>query len=222
MRYWRARGPARAADRPQGVECAMLTRAMSRYIVTVARSMRIPMSHRETSIPMVQPSHQPEEFDRRRRRGRPERNPEVRLHELLHPLRLGRAMVRRGVRTAILAVLADQPMHGYQVIQELESRSGGRWRPSAGSVYPTLQLLEDERLVRSEEVDGRRVYTITEEGRAAVANSPLSRPPWVDADNPAKATDMRKLIADLAGAAIQVSRAGNPQTQAHAREILVA
>src|ERR687892_2661377 len=74
----------------------------------------------------------------------------------------GRGSVRRGnVRNAILAVLRDKPMHGYQVIQELEDRTGGRWRPSAGSVYPTLQLLEDEGLVTSEEIEGRRTYTLT-------------------------------------------------------------
>jgi DNA-binding PadR family transcriptional regulator len=130
-------------------------------------------------------------------------------------------MVRRGVRTAILAVLVDQPMHGYQVMQELESRSGGRWRPSAGSVYPTLQLLEDEGLVRSEELEGRRVYTITDAGRAAVEESPLTRHPWFDADGGRKATDIRKLALGLVGAAIQVSRAGSPETQAQARKILV-
>src|SRR5262245_50022324 len=75
-------------------------------------------------------------------------------------------IVRRGeVRTHILAALRDKPMHGYEVIQELEAQSEGRWRPSAGSVYPTLQQLADEGLVTSEEVDGRRTYTLTDAGR---------------------------------------------------------
>src|SRR5262245_2110311 len=75
---------------------------------------------------------------------------------------LGRGpSVRRGdVRSAILALLAEAPMHGYQVITELAERSGGEWRPSAGSVYPTLQQLEDEGLVRAQERDGRRVYEL--------------------------------------------------------------
>ena len=61
-------------------------------------------------------------------------------------MRSGRS--RRGkVRLAILSVLGEQPMHGYQVIQELQTRTQGRWKPSAGSVYPTLQLLEDEGLL---------------------------------------------------------------------------
>ena len=69
----------------------------------------------------------------------------------------GRHRVRRGdVRSAILALLDDRPMHGYEMITELEERTGGRWRPSAGSIYPTLQLLEDEGLVTAEQVDGRK------------------------------------------------------------------
>src|SRR5712691_12502137 len=77
---------------------------------------------------------------------------------------------RGDVRAAILALLAeDSPMHGYQVIQELTERSGGVWRPSPGSIYPTLQLLEDEGLVRSEEVEGKRVFHLTEAGTAEAA-----------------------------------------------------
>src|SRR3712207_1014021 len=76
---------------------------------------------------------------------------------------------RRGMaRQAVLGLLREEPMHGYQLIQELESRSGGTWRPSPGSVYPTLQLLEDQGLIRGEESDGRRVFTLTDEGRAEV------------------------------------------------------
>jgi DNA-binding PadR family transcriptional regulator len=76
----------------------------------------------------------------------------------------GRAK-RGDVRAAVLSVLAEEPMHGYQIIQQLEERSGGFWRPSAGSVYPTLQLLEDQSLVKSEEVHGKRVFSLTDEGR---------------------------------------------------------
>src|SRR5205807_1130672 len=66
----------------------------------------------------------------------------------------GGPRVRRGnVRAAILALLVERPMHGYEMIQELEARSGGIWRPSAGSIYPTLQLLEDQGLVKSEDVE---------------------------------------------------------------------
>src|SRR6266480_2634349 len=68
---------------------------------------------------------------------------------------------RGDVRAAILVLLAEGPKHGYQVMQELTERSGGMWRPSPGSIYPTLQLLEDEGLVRSAESDGRRVFELT-------------------------------------------------------------
>src|SRR6201992_1633393 len=74
---------------------------------------------------------------------------------------------RRGdVRAAVLALLADRPMHGYEMIKEIEERSEGAWTPSAGSIYPMLQLLEDEGLIRGEETDGKRRFSLTREGRA--------------------------------------------------------
>src|ERR1700739_4392647 len=74
---------------------------------------------------------------------------------------------RRGdVRYAILALLQERPMHGYEMMQELAERTQGLWRPSPGSLYPALQLLEDQGYVRSESADGRRQFTLTEEGRA--------------------------------------------------------
>ncbi|HEY7816109.1 MAG TPA: PadR family transcriptional regulator, partial [Nakamurella sp.] len=72
---------------------------------------------------------------------------------------------RGDVRLAILALLAEEPMHGYQVIQEISRRSAGAWKPSPGSVYPTLQQLEDEGLVHAEDRDGKRVYSLTADGR---------------------------------------------------------
>src|ERR1700754_305450 len=86
---------------------------------------------------------------------------------------------RRGdIRAAILGVLADQPMNGYQMIQEIAERSGGAWKPSPGSIYPTLQQLEDEGLIRAEDDGGRRVFRLTSEGEeyvrehAAEVNAP--------------------------------------------------
>jgi DNA-binding PadR family transcriptional regulator len=110
-------------------------------------------------------------------------------------------------------------MHGYEVIQALETESGGRWRPSAGSVYPSLQQLSDEGLVTSEEIEGRRTYTLTDAGRAAVAAAPAGRSPWsrgVDRDSP----DIRSLAVQLVGAGMQVQRMGSPAAQAEARRIL--
>jgi DNA-binding PadR family transcriptional regulator len=149
-------------------------------------------------------------------------DPRLRLmHEIFGPLRDGYAAVRRGkVRPLILAVLHDQPMHGYQVMQELEQRTGGRWRPSAGTIYPTLQQLEDEGLVRIEDAEGRKVYRLTDEGRAVAEASPLTRHPWFDkrAD---ESMDLRRLAVQLVGATVQVQRVGSSGAQRQAHDILV-
>lgn len=129
------------------------------------------------------------------------------------------AVVRRGeVRPLILAVLRDRPMHGYEVIQELEAQSEGRWRPSAGSIYPTLQQLSDEGLVTGEDVDGRRIYTITDAGRK-VADESGERSPWTETDDE-KGPDIRQLAMQLAAAVIQVHRIGSPQARREANRIL--
>jgi DNA-binding PadR family transcriptional regulator len=128
-------------------------------------------------------------------------------------------MVRRGeIRPLILAVLAAKPTHGYEVITELQAQSGGRWRPSAGSVYPTLQQLADEGLVTSQDVDGRRVYTLTDEGRAAAAAGPGVA--WNDSGR-SRGTDVRHLARQVVEAAVQVQRVGTPQAAIAAREILL-
>jgi DNA-binding PadR family transcriptional regulator len=125
------------------------------------------------------------------------------------------ALVRRGeVRGLILAALRDKPMHGYQVIQELEAQTEGRWRPSAGSIYPTLQLLADEGLVIGEDVDGRRVYSITEAGRKLAAESG-DRSPWTQHGEPT-GPDIR----GLASAALQVHRIGSPRARREAMRIV--
>jgi DNA-binding PadR family transcriptional regulator len=129
------------------------------------------------------------------------------------------AAVRRGeVRPLILAALRDKPMHGYEVIQELEAQSGGRWRPSAGSIYPTLQQLADEGLVTGEDIDGRRIYTITERGRALTAESG-NRSPWTDRDDES-GPDVRKLAMQVVAAAMQVQRIGSGHARGEADRIL--
>lgn len=131
----------------------------------------------------------------------------------------GHGRMRRGeIRPLVLAALATRPMHGYEVMQELEARSGGRWRPSAGSVYPTLQLLADEGLVTSEEVDGRRVFQLTDAGRAAVAANPEPRP-WQDG-RPEGEPDLAPLVRQLMGAVMQVERMGSTQARQETRRIL--
>lgn len=131
----------------------------------------------------------------------------------------GRATRRGEVRAAILALLAEQPMHGYQVITELVERSGGVWRPSAGSVYPTLQQLADEGLVRDREVDGRRVYELTAEGRAALERSKRPTPPW---ERPGRdgLPDLGHTVRGVMSATMQIARDGDPAMQADAQRIL--
>ena len=89
----------------------------------------------------------------------------------------GRRGKRGDVRAAILVLLSDRAMHGYEMIHEISDRSGGLWRPSPGSVYPTLQLLVDEGLIAGTESEGsKRLFELTEEGRAAAEK--VETPPW--------------------------------------------
>jgi DNA-binding PadR family transcriptional regulator len=133
----------------------------------------------------------------------------------------GRHRVRRGdVRSAILALLDDRPMHGYEMIQELEERTGGRWRPSAGSIYPTLQLLEDEGLVSAEEVDGKRVFSLTDAGREAVPPTAEGGRPWEEGDEDSPRFALRQELFRTMGAAKQVARGDDEAQLAKAAEIL--
>lgn len=113
----------------------------------------------------------------------------------------GGPRARRGdVRAAVLALLAEQPMHGYEMIKEIEERTDGAWTPSAGSIYPTLQMLEDEGLIRGEEGEGKRRFTLTDAGREAQEEKAGEEAPWdkVRRDEPpehrALADSLRKLL----------------------------
>jgi DNA-binding PadR family transcriptional regulator len=133
----------------------------------------------------------------------------------------GRHRVRRGdVRSAVLALLDDRPMHGYEMIQELEERTGGRWTPSAGSIYPTLQLLEDEGLVTAEEVEGRKVYSLTEAGQEAAPERSEGGRPWEQGDEDSPRFVARQEMFKLMGAAKQLARADDDQQLIKAAEIL--
>ena len=102
-------------------------------------------------------------------------------------------------------------------MQELEQRSGGRWRPSAGSIYPTLQQLEDERLISVEELDGRRTFQLTDAGRTAAGALPGERA-WTGGRG--GHDDLRGLSRELAAAAMQVGRVGSPSAVEEARLVL--
>ena len=134
----------------------------------------------------------------------------------------GRGRVPRGdVRTAVLLLLDEEPMHGYQLMQAIAERSGGRWTPSPGAIYPALNLLEDEGLVTVTAESGRKVATLTESGRALVADN---RATWQDPFTGNAGTrggpDLRSLVEQLVGATRQVGRAGTSEQVAAAAEIL--
>ena len=111
-------------------------------------------------------------------------------------------------------------MHGYQIISEIEQRSGGTWKPSAGSVYPTLQLLADEGLIEAEEAGGRKTYSLTEAGRAEAESAERSAP-W-EATRPRERNHgaLTKAGIELAQAAAQVGRSGTPEQVAAAVAVL--
>lgn len=136
--------------------------------------------------------------------------------------RVGPKIGRGDVRVAILALLAENPMHGYQIIAEIEQRSGGAWKPSAGSVYPTLQLLADEGLITSEAADGRKTYSLTETGRAEAERSADRAAPW-EASGQHDLLSMGPLPKagfELAQAAAQVRRTGTPEQVEQAVTVL--
>jgi DNA-binding PadR family transcriptional regulator len=133
--------------------------------------------------------------------------------------------VRRGdVRAAILDVLAVEPMNGYQIIQQIAERSGGAWKPSPGSVYPTVQQLEDEGLVEGGDADGRRVLRLTDEGRRYVEEHPdeLAATWKVFDQEPAteETGDLKPVIGQVMSAVWQIIVSGTRQQRAEAAEIL--
>jgi DNA-binding PadR family transcriptional regulator len=132
--------------------------------------------------------------------------------------------VRRGdVRAAILDVLAVEPMNGYQIIQQIAERSGGAWKPSPGSVYPTLQQLEDEGLVEALAAEGRRLVQLSAAGRSYVDEHPDEMAAtWRAFDEPPAEDvgDLKPLIGQVSGAIWQILVSGTAQQQADAAEIL--
>jgi DNA-binding PadR family transcriptional regulator len=137
--------------------------------------------------------------------------------------RRGRKARRGDVRTAALILLAEEPRNGYQIMQELEARSDGLWRPSPGSVYPALQQLEDEGLVRSDEADGRKVLRLTEAGEEWVKARPEDAPaPWEEftRDMSDQAVELAGLMKEVAFAFGQVMRVGGDRQLSEATAVL--
>jgi DNA-binding PadR family transcriptional regulator len=134
----------------------------------------------------------------------------------------GGPRARRGdIRAAVLGLLAERPMHGYEMIKELEERTRGTWIPSAGSIYPTLQLLEEEGLISGEAADGKRRFTLTEAG--IEANSDRQGPaPWEQA---ARGIDpevfsLKRSTQQLNHSVAQVFHAADDGQRKRVRELL--
>lgn len=129
---------------------------------------------------------------------------------------------RRGdVRGAVLRLLAEQPRNGYGLMQELEDRTSGLWRPSPGAMYPALNLLEDEGLITTTEVDGKKAYALTDAGKAE-ADGLTGPAPWeqLGREAPEGAGELRKALGALAMAAEQVARTGDDDAVARASAIV--
>jgi DNA-binding PadR family transcriptional regulator len=135
----------------------------------------------------------------------------------------GRKARRGDIRTAALLLLAEEPRNGYQIMQEVEQRSDGVWRPSPGSVYPALAQLEDEGLIRSQQSDGRKLFELTDAGRTYVQERGEDRPaPWeqMSGEVSDEAHQLGRLMREVAFAFAQVMRTGSPAQMARAREVL--
>lgn len=138
----------------------------------------------------------------------------------------GPESTRRGrgdVRLAVLGLLAEQSMHGYQLIREIAARSAGGWRVSPGSVYPMLSQLEESGLVESVEADGRRSFALTESGRAEAARrSEEFTALWQRAQDDADdgRGELAGLVFQVGAAAMQVGAAGTEEQRERAADLL--
>jgi DNA-binding PadR family transcriptional regulator len=135
----------------------------------------------------------------------------------------GRGRARRGdVRLALLLLLGEEPRNGYQLMQTIEERSEGRWRPSPGSVYPTLSQLEDEGLVRATDGENGKVFEITEAGREHLASRAEEPAPWVQPEEAGGQAfaEIASLVAQIGKAAWQVIQVGDSGQTARASELL--
>jgi DNA-binding PadR family transcriptional regulator len=134
----------------------------------------------------------------------------------------GRRARRGDIRTAALLLLAEEPRNGYQIMQEVQERSGGRWSPSPGSAYPALAQLEDEGLIRTEEHDGRKVFALTDAGRKVVEERGNDRPaPWEQQDVDASdIQELGRLAREVSFAFVQVMKTGSSGQIAKARDVL--
>ena len=121
-----------------------------------------------------------------------------------------------------VALLAERPMHGYEMIKEIEERTAGAWTPSAGSIYPTLQMLEDEGLISGQEIDGKRRFTLTDTGKAEQESRVGEETPWdaVRAEVDPEQIHLRESVHKLHHSIGQVFHAADEGQQRRVRELL--
>jgi DNA-binding PadR family transcriptional regulator len=139
------------------------------------------------------------------------------------PHRRGSGRARRGdVRLALLRLLAEEPRNGYQLIQAIEERSEGLWRPSPGSVYPTLAQLEDEGLIRSAAAEAIRRFEITDAGREHLDTRADEPDPWQPAaeDSESPLTEFAPLVIQIGKATFQVASVGDRAQRTKAKALL--
>ncbi|GAA1390854.1 PadR family transcriptional regulator [Luteococcus peritonei] len=137
--------------------------------------------------------------------------------------RRGPGRGRRGdVRNAVLALLAEQELNGYGMISQIAEKSNGLWRPSAGSIYPALGLLEDEGLIEPSEAEGKKVFRLTEAGRQHVEeHAEQIGKPWEKVAEPHRGfLDVRGDMHQLGMAVQQVVVTGDADQVEAARKIL--
>jgi len=139
----------------------------------------------------------------------------------------GRSRAGRGdVRITILILLDEGPANGYQLMQEIEQRTNGAWKPSSGSIYPALQQLEDEGIVQTTEGEGRKMFALTEEGRQHVREHRAEwTAPWEGIEeeegDSQESARIRDVITQLAMAYMQVIQVGTESQRAEAARVLV-
>ncbi|BAZ09344.1 PadR-like family transcriptional regulator [Calothrix sp. NIES-4071] len=137
-----------------------------------------------------------------------------------------RKRTRRGdMKFILLGLLSERPQHGYEIIKELETRRGGFHRLSPGSVYPTLQMLEESNYLTSEQVEGKRVYTITELGRQLLSErnqQPNSENPCdsIKASKPSELIELRDTLTQVNDAVTTVAKSGNLEQANQVRDLL--
>lgn len=160
-----------------------------------------------------------EQHTQHRRRGEDDARPASGPPRGRGPGRGRRGHRHRGdVRTAVLLLLAEEPMHGYQLMQTISDRTNGSWAPSPGAIYPTINQLEDEGLVTIAAEGGRKMVALTDAGRRHVDEN---REAWTNPFTaPTDGVNLRELVHSLAEASRQVGRTGSAAQQTRAAEIL--